>query len=976
MTTLTTITNQILDPTGQPVAGRGVVIALAGGNSFSTDAPTEVYATFQTQTDATGTWAIALKPTADIGLGDTYYIVTEPGGTWAFSVPATGGPYWLHDVLVVSPTSPLAPLGVVRYDVAQTLTSGQKTQAQTNIAADPAGSAATAQTNAQTFATSAVAAEATTRATADTANATAITAEATARANADALLIPLTQKGAASGVAPLDGGSRVPEANLPPDLAAATLAATYAPIQNAGPTWSGKAAGVHYNGTDESTTFQSILNAASAFGVGTLILEGIVRCDSQITIPTTVVGGVSTSQAPLRITGVSAQHAPGSTFSGSDPFPGIGLDLRYAGRTDSGVTTTLGSAIVGNTSAVSGDAGQLVIGPGIADNTWILASNVGVGWTLSKAARATGTVSLTSMGGRIQSIGYGTLEIDHTTFLSGAATSAPFGLSTATRVNLHDNVYVGVSGKSGSTCDEDPWVFGGTGQGTNLTTALTSGNTYTTLGVKAIPVGLNVGRTLVIGAGANTQTVTIAAPAPATGDTTITVSSFVANANYPLRTGVAFNSSTNQSLPTTWSTPSSYHQGFKSRMVGNQFYRCRRIGIGGFTTDLSIDDNGWMHDCGSNVAVAPSTLTSALVAGTTYTALAVTALSAAVITGDVIQVGVGDAAMEFVASAGASAGATSVSVNSQAAAYAAAIGTKAFNSTAGIGAAIYSYADFVEANTVHIRGNRIGVSGGYTHMTRFTGATVNSVIEANDLQDMQADPNFIACHRFDRGSSNNTIITGLQGTGNIVIDDWSASTGITTQTLIDPVHGSRFPTGLIVGGSLTFSFHSGSSFTGYDLDGDVLFTISGALRQWNFKGPLLMDGNSGGAGSTYLTIGNNSTASDAQIILNPPTGQSASIQWKYAGTNRWLLYNGAGNGLFLRDSTNSLMFLTFTAGSGTTGLMDMQASLKVQGKVGFNGTTPLTKPTATPTDAVDLATSITLLNYIKNNVILAYGLAS
>lgn len=42
-----------------------------------------------------------------------------------------------------------------------------------------------------------------------------VTAEATARANADALLIPLTQKAAANGVATLDANTRIPAAQLP-----------------------------------------------------------------------------------------------------------------------------------------------------------------------------------------------------------------------------------------------------------------------------------------------------------------------------------------------------------------------------------------------------------------------------------------------------------------------------------------------------------------------------------------------------------------------------------------------------------------------------------------------------------------------------------------------------------------------------------------------------------------------------------------
>lgn len=74
---------------------------------------------------------------------------------------------------------------------------------------------ATLQTNINT--------EATVRAAADTAEATArasaVTAEATARANADALLIPLTQKAAANGVATLDGTTHIPVAQIP-DLSA------------------------------------------------------------------------------------------------------------------------------------------------------------------------------------------------------------------------------------------------------------------------------------------------------------------------------------------------------------------------------------------------------------------------------------------------------------------------------------------------------------------------------------------------------------------------------------------------------------------------------------------------------------------------------------------------------------------------------------------------------------------------------------
>jgi hypothetical protein len=54
---------------------------------------------------------------------------------------------------------------------------------------------------------------------ADVATQAELDAEATARANGDALLIPLTQKGAANGVATLGSGSRIPAAQLPTNAA-------------------------------------------------------------------------------------------------------------------------------------------------------------------------------------------------------------------------------------------------------------------------------------------------------------------------------------------------------------------------------------------------------------------------------------------------------------------------------------------------------------------------------------------------------------------------------------------------------------------------------------------------------------------------------------------------------------------------------------------------------------------------------------
>lgn len=67
-----------------------------------------------------------------------------------------------------------------------------------DVGADASGAAVAAQSAAATDAT------------------TKVASEATARSSADALLIPLTQKGAANGVATLDGSTKIPVGQVPP----------------------------------------------------------------------------------------------------------------------------------------------------------------------------------------------------------------------------------------------------------------------------------------------------------------------------------------------------------------------------------------------------------------------------------------------------------------------------------------------------------------------------------------------------------------------------------------------------------------------------------------------------------------------------------------------------------------------------------------------------------------------------------------
>ena len=78
----------------------------------------------------------------------------------------------------------------------------------------------------------------------------------------------------------------------------------------------------------------------------------------------------------------------------------------------------------------------------------------------------------------------------------------------------------------------------GNGLNTTLTTALVNGTNYTTLAVKALPVALISGQKLALNENNNpTQTVTLSASA-AKGATSVTVTSFTANDNYPIDTQV------------------------------------------------------------------------------------------------------------------------------------------------------------------------------------------------------------------------------------------------------------------------------------------------------------------------------------------------------------------------------------------------------------------------------------------------------
>ncbi len=140
-------------------------------------------------------------------------------------------------------------------------------------AAIDAGIAAEAATRAaaDTALAASITSEATTRANADTALAASVTAEASARAAADLLLIPLTQKAAANGVATLDSGGKIPTSQIPDSvLGQVEYQATWNATTNT-PTLADPPASTtkgHYYVTSVAGTFAGI-----SFAVGDWIIS-------------------------------------------------------------------------------------------------------------------------------------------------------------------------------------------------------------------------------------------------------------------------------------------------------------------------------------------------------------------------------------------------------------------------------------------------------------------------------------------------------------------------------------------------------------------------------------------------------------------------------------------------------------------------------------------------------------------------------
>lgn len=531
--------------------------------------------------------------------------------------------------------------------------------------------------------------------------------------------------------------------------------------------------------TDDTGALNALIATVLTAGGGTIKVPSLALVRGQVAIPATVSGSQS-RQAPLRITGTLASR-PGEGMTGVAYQTG-GLDLRYAGRTDTGCGTVLGSCIVTDPSAQSGDYGQIVTCPGVLpDRTYVMAVRPGTGYTLSSGARATSaSASLTVGGGKIQSLGIGTLKLDHLLLCDQGTSGQPFILTTGTTLHMHDCAVLGNAAKYGSACDQDVLVCGGPGQGAALTSALASGTSYTSLAVTPLPVAILAGGDLTVSNGTASQKVTCQAAAK--GATSIAVTSFTAAASYPVSSALLLLDEQAQADSAAWSVPAAPWQGYGTHLHDNFFDRIRRICLGGFVSDIYLDSNVWWQACGSNLAAVPSALTSALTAGTAYTSLAVSALSAPVIAGDVIQAGVSSPtstipsySVAATATAPAATGATSISVASFTPPVTFPAGTVVFNVSAGIGAALESFGTGGSVNVINATGNRFEFSSGYSYAIRCGPLTCQSTISGNNIQD--GSPANIAGYRFSSTAAFNTLVPGLIAPAGLpTADDQSGGT--------------------------------------------------------------------------------------------------------------------------------------------------------------------------------------------------------
>lgn len=232
--------------------------------------------------------------------------------------------------------------------------------------------------------------------------------------------------------------------------------------------------------TDRSTQAQALINIAGNAGGGTLWFPACTgtntyRADSKLTFAQLNTNpGSNTSQASLRFTGpgggMNIYNRKQSWAANSNAAV---LDLRYQGQAASGITEvaavgaggsdgTRTLTLVGGTFTTAATYSATVIGGAISGTPTLIS---GGAYTVTPAnpVAVTGgglvgaTLTAFWTGGKIQSLGGGTLQIDHLGFIdNGSSNSTPFLYSTNTTMLVNNNTFIGTGNSQ-----QDAIVLGG-----------------------------------------------------------------------------------------------------------------------------------------------------------------------------------------------------------------------------------------------------------------------------------------------------------------------------------------------------------------------------------------------------------------------------------------------------------------------------------------------------------------------------------
>jgi hypothetical protein len=258
-----------------------------------------------------------------------------------------------------------------------------------------------------------------------------------------------------------------------------------------------------------------------------------------------------------------------------------------------------------------------------------------------------------------------------------------------------------------------------------------------------------------------------------------------------------------------------------------------------------------------------------------------------------------------------------------------------------------------------ITGNYFENTGGYYYQVKLT-ACAGTYVAGNAGED--SSPGgvlvaFVGCFGYTRSSTNypsanNNIIGSANAIGVTLFED-ALSLGRNLVIGNGSTDGNRIPTKLTIGSPLFVPDITSIAF--YLRDGTSnkdLFNISGTARTLTTFGPIKIAGNADVGGAAVLTVGDASAGTSGTINITPSTTGVGSIQFKRGTTPSWLLYDAGGAAsLYLRDSANAKMHLTFSAGAGVGGNTDINSNLTVKGNAGFYGVASVARAAAiaTPT---------------------------